>query len=561
MFSELFKGIVQAVADVSKFSVDDIRRCMEKSVQARRHDVTLFLMKISQSPDEDTAMLYEALRSANIDLVEGITTRGPSISFNINKKRILRDVLRHIQRSGNAFGSNSIGAGRKMVVEYSSPNIAKIFHIGHFRTTVLGQFIVNLLRMSGYETVGINYLGDWGKQFGFVLLGYELYGDEEQLKTDPLKHLFDVYVRINADAADNPSVDAQAKEIFRQMEEEKNEKYLALWRTFRTLSIEKYKSLYRRLNISFDVYSGESLYNDKGRALIEASSMLKTDDDGSKVFDLGDDGRVLVIKSDGTTLYMTRDIAAAAERVKEYSPEKIIYVVSCEQSRHFQQLFGVLELLGHDRRIFEHVSYGLVSGMSTRKGKVQFLENILEEAADVMRNEILSNEKKAAGIEDIDATAETLAISTLLVMDFSAKRVKGYEFDIEKRAKNVSGSGPYLQYAHCRLKSIEARNKHIAFDADSVDVDLVHSPDVLELVYKLLWFEHVVELCLEDYEPSRIVTYLQDLCSCINVAVNNLKVIGASEDLAAARLLVLSSARVVLHNGLRILGITPLNKM
>jgi len=208
------------------------------------------------------------------------------------------------------------------------------------------------------------------------------------------------------------------------------------------------------------------------------------------------------------------------------------------------------------------VNYGLVLGMSTRKGKVEFLESIIDEATEVMKKEILSNEGKKFTSEELDETAEILAISTLLIMDFSAKRIKGYEFDVEKRAKNVSGTGPYFQYAHCRLNSIESKNQNIDYsNIDTIDFTLINTPEVLNLAYKLLWFEHVVEQCLEDYEPSRIVTYLQDLSSCINVAVNNLRVMGMEEEVARARLLVLSSARIVLHNGLKILGITPLNKM
>lgn len=562
MFNELFEKLVGEIAKVSRFTSEEIRKCMERTHQPRRPDVTLFLIKISKNADEDTRELYEKLVSGGIELIENITTRGPSICFYINKRIIVRDVFKYIQSNKQTYGNSSTGRGKRVVVEYSSPNIAKIFHMGHFRTTVLGQFIVNLLRASGYEVISMNYLGDWGKQFGFVLLGFKRYGDEELLRKDPLKHLFDVYVRINSDAGKDPRVDAEAKEMFRGLEEDKDEWSVRLWTRFRELSVEKYRILYKRLNISFDVYDGESLHNEKGREIIEASGKLSTDEDGSKVFDLGTLGKALVIKNDGTTLYMTRDIAAAVERVQKYTPERIIYVVSSEQDRHFQQLFGIMELLGYNRDVFRHVSYGRVLGMSTRRGKVEFLEGIIDDATEVMRKEMLLNEEKASKIEDIDKTAETLAISTLLVMDFSAKRVKGYEFDVEKRAKNVSGTGPYLQYAHCRLRSIEDKNQHIDYsDIDSIDFGLINTPEVLSLAYKLLWFEHVIEQCLEDYEPSRIVTYIQDLSSCINVAVNTLRVMGMDKELARARLLVLSSARIVLNNGLRILGITPLNKM
>jgi arginyl-tRNA synthetase len=558
MFNEVIDEVVQEVAKRSKFSAEEIRACMEMCSQDTRPDITLFIIKISQSPQEDADQLLKQLREASLDIIEDIEARGPSVTFNINKRRIFSSILEHIQDRAETYGHSDVGRGRRVLVDYSSPNIAKVFHVGHFRTTVLGKFIVNLLKASGYEVVGINYLGDWGKQFGMVLLGYEKYGSDEKLQLDPLRHLFDVYVQINQDAKKDPSVDGEAREIFRRMEEEEDPMYLGIWSKFRELSIEKYKKLYKRLDIEFDVYEGESMYNKMGREIIEECPLVRVDEDGSRVFDLGELGNVLVMKSDGTTLYITRDIAAARERIARYSPEKIIYVVSNEQNRHFEQLFGAMRQMGYDPDMFLHVNYGMVQGMSTREGNVHFLEDIINTATDIMKKEILSNEEKASVVENIDETARILGISALLVMDFTAKRIKGYKFDVERRTKNVSGTGPYLQYAHCRLKSIEDKN---ALDCTKVNYALVATPDVLRLSYKLLWFEHIVERCLGDYEPSRIVTYLQDLASTANVMVGRLRVKGTEEELAKARLLVLSSIRTVLRSGMRLLGITPLNRM
>ncbi|KAM0671231.1 arginyl-tRNA synthetase [Ordospora colligata] len=563
MFNDFFYKIAGRIAEVSKFSLEEITKCMEKSIHSKKQDVTLFVIKISNTPDADAKELFDAIVNTKIELIENVSLKGPSISFDVNKKVIMKDVLCEIQSKQYKFGSNEIGKGKRMVVEYSSPNIAKIFHVGHLRTTILGQFIVNLLKECGYETTSINFFGDWGKQFGLVLLGYIKYGSEEGLERDPLKHLFDVYVKISRDVKEDAGVDAEAREIFRKMEEYGDEWCIALWRKFRMLSVEKYKQLYKRLNVEFDVYSGESMYNEKGKQIVETCGLVKTDPDGSKVFDFGDNGKVLAMKNDGTTLYITRDIAAAKERLEEYMPEKIIYVVSSEQNKHFEDLFKTLKLLGIDESKFQHVNYGLVAGMSTREGKVEFLEDILDEATNVMKKVMQSDESRSSFTpEEVDSTAQVLALSTLLVMDFTAKRIKGYEFDIEKRARNTSGTGPYLQYAHCRLRSIEMRNSEIDYsNIDTIDFSLICVPGVLELVYKLLWYEHIVEKCLDDYEPSRIVTYLQDLAGCINSTVNNLRVMGVDKELAKARLLVLSSARIVLHNGLSILGATPLSKM
>ncbi|KAH9410993.1 class I (R) tRNA synthetase [Ordospora pajunii] len=563
MFNEVFCRIAARIAEVSRFSFDEINRCMEKSNHSKKQDVTLFVIKISNAPDADAKELFDAIVDARIELIENVSMKGSSISFDVNKRAIMKDVLCAIQSKQDKFGSNEIGKGKRMVVEYSSPNIAKIFHVGHLRTTILGQFIVNLLRECGYETTSINFFGDWGKQFGLVLLGYMKHGSEEELEKDPLRHLFDVYVKISRDAKDDAGVDAEAREIFRKMEEDGDEWCMGLWKKFRMLSVEKYKQLYKRLNVEFDVYSGESMYNERGKQIVETCGLVKTDPDGSKVFDFGDNQKVLAMKNDGTTLYITRDIAAAKERLEEYMPEKIIYVVSSEQNKHFEDLFRTLKLLGLDESRFQHVNYGLVAGMSTRAGKVEFLEDIVDEATSVMKRVMQADDSRSSFTpEEIDSTAEILALSTLLVMDFTAKRIKGYEFDVEKRARNTSGTGPYLQYAHCRLKSIEMRNNEVDYSSiDAIDFSLICVPEVFELVYKLLWYEHVVEKCLDDYEPSRIVTYLQDLAGCINSAINSLRVMGVDKELAKARLLVLSSARIVLQNGLKILGATPLSKM
>lgn len=562
-FSDITEAIVERIAEKSKFTQDEIRKVLMKSRDPKRSDFCMFLNQVSTSPVEETKELYEIMKSQNIEIISDLKYTNTLIEFNLNKERFFKDIIIHINREDENFGKNSVGQGKTVVIDFSSPNIAKIFHVGHFRTTVLGNFVTNLMRVAGYNAIALNYLGDWGKQFGLVLLGYERHGDPEKLKEDPLVHLFEIYVKISAEAKDDPEINAQAKHIFREMEENKNEKYLSNWRMFRELSIEKYKKLYKTLNIEFDVYSGESLYNERARTFAENNEICKRDEDGSYVIDCGKLGKVLIQKSDGTSLYMTRDIVAAMDRIDTYQADKLLYVVADEQNKHFEQLFECLGQLGYDKNMFKHINYGLIKGMSTRNGQVHFLEDVITSSAEVVNEKILSDPAREIKIEDKDETAINLAVSTLLIADFGAKRIKGYTFDIEQRATCESGSGAYLQYAQCRLKSIETKNTDIDLsDISSIDFDHVNTEEVHNLAYKLIWYEHIIELCLVDYEPSRIVVYLMDLAKTTNNIIGMLRVKNEeNEEVAKARLAVLRAARIVFNNSLRVLGISPLDKM
>lgn len=569
-FNEIIDKIVNEIASVSRFNEVEIKSVLLKYCDGKKKDFSLFLNKISNKPEEDAEELRAALEKSGCDLIKDISGEKTAVSFNLDKNIMFDKFLARINNEDESFGKNSKGLGRKVVVDFSSPNIAKTFHVGHFRTTILGNFVVNLLRTSGYEVVAMNYLGDWGKQFGLVLLGYELYGNESELKTNPLGHLCDIYVRISKEAENDPTVNERAKEIFRAMEEDGEEKYMNKWREFRNISIEKYIELYQILNIKFDVYSGESFYNEKAKEFAsnkyyskfeEKTHNLTTEDpDGSKFIDLGQDGKALIQKSDGTTLYLARDIVAAIDRIDTYGADELVYVVADEQNMHFRQLFHCMELLGYDRTQFRHINYGLIRNMSTRAGNVHFLEDVLKCSADAVRTNILAHRKMEES--EKDEAAQVLAVSTLLVADFSAKRIKGYTFDIEKRANCENGSGAYLQYVHCRLRSMEKVNDALnVLSFIDTDFAYVNEGDIHELAYRLIWFEHLVELCLEDFEPSKIVLYLIDLARVVNNLIKKLKVKGCDSHIARARLGVFRAARIVFANAFRILGIIPLTKM
>lgn len=554
LFGKIINQIEAEIATQSGIEMQKVKQVLMKSRDANRKDFSMFMNQVSDNPVEAAQKLAEQIK--DVQLITDISVTNTMVSFDLNKSLFTGEIIDTIISAGNKFGCSEAGKGQRVLVDFSSPNIAKIFHVGHFRTTVLGNFVVKLLRTSGHDVVAMNYLGDWGKQFGLVLLGYERYGDDEKLKVDPLIHLFNVYVQISKDAKADDEINMQAKEIFRRMEEDKDEKYLSRWRMFRQLSIEKYKELYKKLNIEFDVYSGESIYNEQARKFAESTSICTRDADGSYIIDCGKSGNVLIQKSDGTTLYMTRDIVAAIDRMENYKANKLYYVVADEQNKHFEQLFQCLGKLGYDKTRFRHINYGLIKGMSTRNGQVHFLEDVITTSAEVIRDQLLANAKD---ITDKYATAMTLAVSTLLIADFGAKRIKGYTFNIEQRANCEAGSGAYLQYAHCRLLSIESKNSEI--NTHDADYSLVNTAEVSAFAFKLLWYEHILELCLEDFEPSRIVIYLMDLAKTTNNLISKLRVINVEPKLAAARLAVLKAARIVINNGLSVLGIQPLERM
>lgn len=556
-FQQIVDRVAEEVATGSKHSKNDILKVLQKKRDKKQPDFCLYMNQISKTPEQDAEDLSKILIERSPETIRDVICEKTMLTFNINKKLFYKDIFKTIHKKGKLFGQNSIGTGKTVVVDFSSPNIAKKFHVGHLRTTLLGNFVTNLLKACGYTTVAMNYLGDWGKQFGYVLLGYERHGDPEELENDPLIHLFKLYSRVSNEAKNDSGVDEQAREIFRQMEEFQNEKYMKLWRKFRDLSIEKYKKLYSKLNIEFDVYSGESIYNEEAKNFVQNNTLCKQDEDGSYIIDCGSLGNALVQKSDGTTLYMTRDIVAALDRIRTYKADMLVYVVASQQNRHFELLFECLRRIGCDRTVFKHIRYGMIAGMSTRRGNVHFLEDVIETSAEAVKERLLKGSNDE--ITDMEATAENLAISTLLISDFGAKRDIGYTFDIEKRANCDAGSGAYFQYCHCRLLSIEEKNSN--FITDDPDLDLVESDDVMDLAYLLLWYEHVIELCHDDFEPSRLVVYLKDLGKIVNQLVGSLRVKGSGDDLGKARLYVLRASRIVIANALELMGMKPLQRM
>ncbi|GJJ72550.1 arginyl-tRNA synthetase [Entomortierella parvispora] len=489
---------------------------------------------------------------------------GPFVNFFLNHVKLAQSLFKRIYETKERWGGNNTGAGKKVIVEFSSPNIAKPFHAGHLRSTIIGSFVRNILDANGYDTTSMNYLGDWGKQYGLLAIGFERYGSEEKLLADPIKHLFDVYVQINVDAKENEAVHDEARAYFKKMEDG-DEAALKNWSRFRNLSIVKYKDIYARLNIAFDVYSGESQVTDgmeRALKLLHEKKLL-TESDGALIVDLTKYklGICVVQKKDGTTLYITRDIGAALERYEKYGFEHMYYIVASQQDLHLKQLFKILELLGFDwAKKVTHLNFGMVGGMSTRKGTVVFLEDILEETRDSMHEVMKKNEHKYAQIENPLEVADNIGIAAIMIQDASARRVKNYDFDWKRMFSFEGDTGPYLQYAHARLCSIERKTEmEVNPNADLTALDDERA--CADLITMIARYPQIVRETTRSFEPVNIVGYAMKLSHNVSQALETMYVMGAEKNKAEARLFMYWSARITLGNAMRLLNLKPQERM
>eukprot|EP01112_Ceratiomyxa_fruticulosa_P010342 TRINITY_DN2732_c0_g1_i2.p1 TRINITY_DN2732_c0_g1~~TRINITY_DN2732_c0_g1_i2.p1 ORF type:complete len:587 (+),score=138.31 TRINITY_DN2732_c0_g1_i2:156-1916(+) len=517
--------------------------------------------KLEGKPNEIAAQLAAGVKPN--DVVLSANSTGPYLNFRINKQILINRVLKQVFEQGENYGSTNEGAGKTIVVEFSSPNIAKPFHAGHLRSTIIGNFLKHIFRSRGYNVVAINYLGDWGKQYGLLAIGFERYGSEAELLQNPIRHLFDVYVKINKAAEEDPTIHDNARAYFKRMEDGEPEA-LKLWDKFRTLSIEEYRKIYKRLNVEFDVYSGESLMT-KGMhqafRILEEKKLLE-DNKGAQVVNLSEEklGLALVRKSDGATLYITRDIAAAAGRKEQYNFDQMYYVVAAQQDLHFQQLFRILDKMGYDWfKSCHHINFGMVLGMSTRRGNVVFLEDILSEAKQTMLEVMKKNEAKFAEIENPEAVADIVGISAVIVQDFGAKRIKDYSLSWERMTSFEGDTGPYLQYAHARLCSME-RKSGVKVNPNA-NFNLLTEPEAHDIATQISKYPEVLKAAALQLEPCVIVAYLFQLAHSISVGHSVLWVKDREIDIAEARMALFWAARVTLGSALKILGIIPLERM
>jgi len=496
------------------------------------------------------------------------------IKFHLCRQKFINNVLKTTfsrpaayKWSRNALFPPEV---KKVVVEFSSPNIAKPFHVGHFRSTIVGNFVANINSAVGNQVIKINYLGDWGTQFGLLIAGLESTGTEvEEIAKDPIKTLLDVYVRANSLADQNPEFAMKARNAFNSLENGDEEK-LEIWKTCRELTIKELNKNYTKLNVSFDHYHGESMYSldksDKIMHELKEHGLLRTLEDGRTVIDLDDKHRVTLIKSDGSSLYITRDIAAAVHRREEFLFDELIYVVDNAQGNHFSNLFRILQMLGHDwSGHCRHVRFGKILGISTRKGNMVYISDLLEEATNIMlENQEKSKNTRIFTENEKRENAELVGISALIVNDLKQRISKDYKFSWSRALSHAGDTGVKLQYTHARLSSL--------IDTCAVTVDIVEINDIdtnsleeviaLELAYTIAKFDEILSISYRTCEPHHLVQYLFTLCNTVSKALNVLQVKTAPDiNTARARLLMFQCAKKTLGEGLTLLGIKPLDRM
>lgn len=510
-------------------------------------------------------LIAEELAAAvagDLELLEGAAAAGGYVNLTVDRLKFAESVLRGVTAAGESYGRLDDGAGRTIAIDYSSPNIAKPFHVGHLRSTIIGAALHRIFDALGYAVVGINHVGDWGTQFGKQIAGLKRFGAAEDVRD--LMALNRLYVKYHEEEERDPSLTSEARDWFRRQEAGDPEA-IELWQQIRETSLEYFKRIYARLGIGFDSYVGESFFNDKMEAVIEEAKAagLAVVSDGALIVDLereGIDTPALLQKADGTTLYLTRDLAAAKYRYDAYAPEKILYVVGSGQALHFRQLFAVLKLLGHDwHERCVHVAFGLVQGMATRKGNVIYLEELLDEAREralaYMRGQI----EKRLELEDEEAVAEAVGIAAILFSDLSKQRIKDYRFDWDLAISFEGDTGPYLINAHARIAGI-VRKCGVELDCDA-DVRLLVEPEAHQLICLISRYPDVLREAARLYEPSVLANYLLELARSLHASYRVLRVKDEEIETAKARLLLFVAVKRVLRHGLTLLGIQALERM
>lgn len=522
--------------------------------------------ELKKNPSEIASDLAERLKGEISTNTATAFSIGPYLNIAINPGYKVKKVLERIIGEKEKYGSGGENEGMTLVIDFSHPNIAKPFGLGHLRSTVIGNALSNIYRFSGYKVVKLNYIGDWGKQFGLLDVAYNLWGKEEELEKDPIMHLYELYVKINRSIEEgNESLDEKGREAFRNLEQGKEEN-VSLWKRFRDLSIKEFKKVYSRLGIEFDSYDGEAFLNDRMKNTIKRlreNNLLK-ESEGALIIDLEDEGlgNAIIQKSNGSTTYLTRDIAAAEYRHNTYDFDTMLYVVGQPQELHFKQLFAILRKMGYTWiEKCHHVMFGYIKGMSTRKGTIVFLDDVLDEAGDRVKKKMKEIFVKKIKDSDIDRIAEDIGVSAVLFSDLKHRRIKDIDFDWDRLLKLQGDTGPYLQNALARIFGIFRKAQIGLPECNMVDYTLLDDEKAKALVDAMGIFPVKIRDTLRLNEPSIITGFLLSLAKIFHAGYNELKVKGAEEPVAQARLLLFECVKQVLINGFSLLGFRVLEEM
>lgn len=508
------------------------------------------------------AIAADIAEKINQSAFEKVVATGPYVNFFLDKSKISDQVIKSVIEAGADYGQQDEGHGQNITIDLSSPNIAKPFSVGHLRSTVIGDALSNIFRKMGYNTIKINHLGDWGKQFGLLMVAYKKWGSKEAVEANPIDELLKLYVRINAEIENDPELDEEGRKWFKKLEDGDPEA-TELWQWFRDESLVEFNRIYKLLGVEFDSLNGEAFYNDKmdeGVQILEDKGLLK-ESKGASIVELDDVNLppAMIKKSDGATLYITRDIATAMYRARTYNFVKNIYAVGQEQSNHFRQLKAVLKKMGFDwSDDMVHVDFGLVTKnrqkLSTRKGNIILLEPTLQEAISRAKAQI---EEKNPELENKEEVAHAVGVGAVKFYDLKTDRRNGYDFDLEAMVSFEGETGPYVQYAYARIQSILRKAN---FTPSTDPTYSLSDPESWEIIKLLQDFSRVVKRAAENYDPSLIAKYAINLAQAFNKYYAHTRILDESPE-RESRLALSYSTAVVLKEALRLLGVDAPEKM
>ncbi len=549
---------------------------LEQNIEALSHSEISDLIEIPPKPElGDFAFpcfrLAKAMRKAppiiasdikesigNIDFLDRIEVQGAYLNFFVKKEIYVKSMVDTV--ASPDFGCSTIGNGKSICIDYSSPNVAKNFHVGHLRTTIIGNSLYKIFSKLGYNVIRINHLGDWGTQFGKLIVAYKTWGSKEAVEEGGVSELMRLYVKFHEEAESNPTLHDDARLWFTNMEHG-NQEALDIWQWFKDISLIEYKRTYDLLGMSFDYFTGESFYRDKTQDIVDrlSSASLLVESEGAQIVDLSayDMAPCLITKKDGSSIYATRDLAAIFYRKESYNFHKSLYVTGQEQKLHFAQVFKVVELLGNEWAAEQlvHIPYGLVSlegaKLSTRNGNIIYAEDMLLEAINKIREII---ETKNSSLPDKENVARKVGIGAILFNDLYNQRIKDVSFSWDKVLNFDGETGPYVQYTYARCSSILRTVSDFDFNSD-IDYNLITDLDSIELLKELSRFPQVILTASEKYEPSSVARFAVDVAQAFNKFYNSNRINVEDIQLRNARVKLTSITRTVIKNALDLLGI------
>ncbi|MBF8378541.1 arginine--tRNA ligase [Alicyclobacillus mali] len=559
------RAIAHAIAEVVVRPTDEVARMLEYPPNPALGDLALPCFQFAREMRKNPVQIAQDLadRVRQVDGVENAQAEKGFLNIRLARAPFAERVVGQAITSVHDLFSQERGRGRTAVIDYSSPNIAKPFGVGHLRSTIIGHALKRMMREDGWKVEGVNHLGEWGTQFGKVIAAYLKWGSEDEVRRDPVKELFRLYVRFHQEAESSPELEDEGRLWFKKLEDGDPEA-TRLWRWFIDESLRAFKQVYDLLGVEFEHYIGESFYNDKMDAIVQElrAKGLLMEDQGAEVVDLSayDMPPCIIVKSDGTSIYATRDLAAADYRHHAFGADTLLYVVGAEQKLHFEQVFKVLELMGRDyAKNCVHVQFGLMKfngqRLSTRRGHVVYLEDVLQKAIEEARAII---DEKNPGLEDKEAIARQVGVGAVIFNDLKTYRVHEVDFRYEDVLNFDGETGPYVQYTHARASSVLRKA-----EADQVAWDPSYAPDDAEwaLIFLLAQANESLERAVDTYDPSVIARYALQLCHAFNRFYHDHPILQADEPARRSRLALTRAVRDALAKSLYLLGIEAPEEM